>query len=361
MVPGMTHDSTDRPLTDSSPVRLRPERPPDVLDLIPILLGFHPAESLVLVVLHDGRVELTARVDLGDSGGSEPVPGASPVGVPPVDSGQWWERLGERMAEIAVQHGATGVVLVSYAADPAVGDAALRAAVAAQPAEVEVVDAIRADRHRWWSLLCPCADCAGEGTPYEPGEGRLAAEAVYAGVPLRVFADREQKEATVRPPDPDDHPALLAATATAAEELAGRSVRSRCAEMVSRMNDYQLGSELDDAECARLAVLADTVEVRDAAWALFTRTEANRLCELWGQVVRRTVAPYEKAPLCLLGLAGWLAGDGALQVMCFERALAVDPNYSLARLLERLNDRAVPPSLWDELAEEVRAVSTLDG
>lgn len=38
----------------------------DLLGVIPHLLGFHPDESLVVLVVVDGQVQLTARADLGD-------------------------------------------------------------------------------------------------------------------------------------------------------------------------------------------------------------------------------------------------------------------------------------------------------
>lgn len=361
MVGGMTNHTPDRPVADQPTVRLRPEQPSDVLDLVPILLGFHPTDSLVMMVLQEGTVALTARIDLGigiDPGTCEEfeeLGGDETTGpVARLDS------LGLRMAEIAVQHEATGVILVGYAQDAELAGLALHRAVLAQPPTVEIVDVICVDRERWWSLVCPCADCDGEGTRYEAGGGRLAAEAVYAGVPLRVFGDREQKKATVCPPAVEDRPGLQSACRALAEGLGDQPLEGRVTEMVDRVDSFRAGVELTDADCVRLAVLASSIEVRDAAWAQFSRPDAERMCDLWGQVVRRAVAPYELAPLCLLGLASWLAGDGALQVMCFERALAIDPGYSLARLLEQLNERAVPPSLWDELAPEVRALSAAE-
>ena len=70
--------------------------------------------------------------------------------------------------------------------------------------------------------------------------------------------------------------------------------------------------------------------------------------------MRRAVPPFESAPVCLLGFAAWIGGDGALQVMCIERALEINPDYSLGRLLEDINLRAAPPSMWDQMAEEMR-------
>src|SRR5690349_6326837 len=41
--------------------------PAELLQAEPYLLGFHPAQSLVLVGLHDQRLVVTARLDLTDA------------------------------------------------------------------------------------------------------------------------------------------------------------------------------------------------------------------------------------------------------------------------------------------------------
>ena len=48
------------------PARVSVRTVDDLVGLVPYLIGFHPAESLVIVVLCDGRVEVTARADLAE-------------------------------------------------------------------------------------------------------------------------------------------------------------------------------------------------------------------------------------------------------------------------------------------------------
>jgi len=140
-------------------------------------------------------------------------------------------------------------------------------------------------------------------------------------------------------------------------ELESLSAPGR-AELIASMV-LQLVAEprrLSDAECLRLAVLTGTIAARDVAWSMITRDEVGGHLRLWQQVVARAVAPFELAPLCLLGLSAWIAGDGALQNCCVERALRLDPDYSLAGLLDEINLRALPPSFWDQLAEGMSSV-----
>jgi hypothetical protein len=63
------------------------------------------------------------------------------------------------------------------------------------------------------------------------------------------------------------------------------------------------------------------------------------------------VAP---APLGLLGMAAWINGNGALLNCCVERLEEIDPGYTLGHLLAEISERALPPSLWDELVGDLR-------
>ena len=82
--------------------------------------------------------------------------------------------------------------------------------------------------------------------------------------------------------------------------------------------------------------------VRDLAWALITPTNAEDHVRLWGGVVARVPPTVAAAPLCLLGMAAWVSGAGALLNCCCERLTKVDPHYSMGRLLADISERAVP-------------------
>ena len=109
-------------------------------------------------------------------------------------------------------------------------------------------------------------------------------------------------------------------------------------------------SGLDDAQRLELGALVQDIAARDAAWMLINRAEADEHLALWRSVVELT--PVAQAPpvLCLAATAGWLTGNGAIMNICLERALGIDPGYSLARLLTDVMRQAIPPSAWDQLA-----------
>lgn len=180
----------------------------------------------------------------------------------------------------------------------------------------------------------------------------MAAEAVYAG--LTAVGTRADLVASVQGPPAEKRPALIAATEFARREVARASVRRRMrmmGDIVQRQIDAP--TDLTDAECLGLAALANDLDVRDVAWAMMTTDTAEAHVRLWRQVVQCAVEPLEQAPLCLLGMAAWISGNGALQVCCIERMAVVDPTYSMAKLLSDINRRALPPYMWNEVGPEI--------
>jgi hypothetical protein len=265
------------PPSDPGPdgrVRLTARRPADLLAAVPFLLGFHPEESLVALLLQAGRVLLTARYDLADG----------------PDAG---------VADLVEQHAPSGVVLVAYCADAAHGRAALEA-VADQldlrrESRVELVDLLLVDGRRWWSLTCTSGCCPAEGTPYEPGEHPLSAEAVWAGLVARP--DRAAVVATVAGPPEGDWPGLrrsarrIAArlergTRTDRQDALGRAVVAALPRL-DATDDGRAAGLGDDARLELALLVRDTL-VRDVACALVTREDARRHLALWQEVLAAT-------------------------------------------------------------------------
>jgi hypothetical protein len=164
-------------------------------------------------------------------------------------------------------------------------------------------------------------------------------------------------------PPETEHDALRLLVAEVEAEIEGLDRVSRCELMDSLVRAAVAGDDLpEDRVCALLAVLAHDTQARDMAWSLISADQAEQHQRLWRQVVARTVPPRAAAPICLLGLAAWIGGDGALMNCCIERITIVDPDYSLGRLLAEISRAALAPSLWDELAPTIRAgLSVLAG
>lgn len=284
-----------------------------------------------MTVLRDGEVALTARLDL-----------------PPVTL---IDDVAQRLTEIADDHRASGVVVFTFSTRSAFARSVLRRCVEAL-APYGVVDAIHADGHRWWSEVCRGGCCPPGGTPYDPVAGRMAAEAVYAGLVRR--SSRAEIEALVLGPAPEDDDDLERLLEAAAPRWSAMPQRQRCrrtAELVDAFLDAP--RSLSDVEVVDLAVLVTDVAVRDVAWTMMSRERAEDHLDLWQQVVDRAVGPLVPPALGLLGMAAWISGQGALMVCCIERLLRVAPDYTLTGLLDDINRRGLPPSAWEVLSEPV--------
>lgn len=303
------------------PILLRAGSAHELLDIIPYLLGFHPQESLVVVLLCGGRVLLTARSDLvEDTAG-----------------------LLTQIRRVAVGHGADAMFCVAYAAAPMPAQGMLLRLISKDSLPM-VLDALHTDGVRWWSMMHP-GDPAGELVQ----TGVLAAEAVYAG--LTALPTRAHVVAVADPPVAKQVPALLEETERQLD-LVGRLSFGRRVERVNQLINGFVGGQqpLSTAERVCLAVLVGQVAVRDRALRHLRPDKASALTACWSEVVGVAVPPWEVAPLCLLGLSAWVSGNGAVLVRCIERALAADPTSELAGLLAQVNDQALPPSEWERLA-----------
>lgn len=336
---GDTLDTNAGGGTDVLPT-LRVRGPEDLVHAVPYLLGFHPSRSLVLVGLRERRVAVTARLDLVDV----------------VDAG------GAIVAStIAAMHrgGADRFVAIVYdddavpAAEPAgrplpwsgvaaeVGDA-----ITAVGAAVD--DTLLVSGRRVWSYAC--ADdgcCPAGGRPLQEGS-EVAACATYAG--LVALPDRASLAARL---DPEPGRATHAGALRAAEQrvvrfgiegrlgIENRSV-TRSLFAAARAAQRPGGASCSDAALVRFGVALRRIPVRDSVWmAIDDRRLDGR--DLWLGLARRLPAPYDAAPLFLLGWGSWRRGDGALANIAAERALAADPGYTAADLLLAAVSSGVDP------------------
>lgn len=314
--------------------RLRVTQPADFLAVVPYLLGFHPVESVVAIFFDSGRVRLTARVDLpGESAAAELV---------------------DELRSLKHRAHARSAVLLVYTADQASGRQVLERLVA--ETGLKPVEALLVTPDRWWSALCRHRDgcCPSEGTPYDLSGHPLCAEAVLAG--LSAVPDRTAVASMVSGPAPSECPALEELAAEAVLGLVGveRSWRKhRIQELVqAALTDPDV---LSDAACAELAALCLDVTVRDVAWALMTREDAESHVTVWRRVLSRSIDDLASAPLGLVAMAAWISGNGALLNCSIARLEELDPTYGLLAICRDISWGAVHPSLWDQMAADMRS------
>jgi hypothetical protein len=328
---------------------LRIKNPGDLVASVPLLLGFHPEESAVLLTVGGATDPFFARVDL-------------PSGPDDV------EVVVEDLCEVAGRHGLRSVALVLFTDDATAARLVHDAFVDGLATRaVDVQLAVRADGTRWYPLSGLRGD-PDEGEEYDLTTHPFTLQAMVEG--RVIHASRTALGESLLPADPGEVERVGAAVEHAGDRLVaasrhplgppdsegarrhlvaeGRWVQQRVRRLLADVGE----GGLSDEDAGRLLVGLLSIEVRDVAWAEMTRDNARRHVDLWRDVVRRAPRDVLAPPATLLAFAAWLAGDGALAWCALDRAKEADPDYSMAMLVERALTCAVPPSTWEPLKEE---------
>lgn len=324
------------------PVRLSVRTPVDLIAAVPYLIGFHP-EDCVLVLGTDGRDNA-----INFAAGYTPLTTAGPL----------LRELADSLARSFLEQGGRRAVILGYGPEePAVaGLFAVRDRLASHGAAV--AETLRVTKDRYWSYECANPVCCpAEGVVYDVHRSTIPATAVAAG--LRVRASREELLALVAPVGGARRAAMTRATRQAEErcarlrrEAGDRGEVAVIAEGVRTVRTV-VAAALDGAPppkpdtVAWLSVLLVHPRVRDEAWAHIDRAHLTHHVGLWSHVLRHVDPDYAAAPAALLGFAAWQNDDPFLADVAVDRALEVDPEYSMARLVRRAVRYGLPPHRWE--------------
>jgi hypothetical protein len=323
------------------PERLRLSSAADLVAVVPYLMGFHPADSVVLVGFGDRTVRFVARVDL---------PEPDDPGPP------------RQLAEVADRQAIDEVALVGYGPLARVDPAVLELCVRLEEIGLPVREALRVTDGRYWSYVCGNPQCCPpEGTPFQVETSPVALSAVVAGcVALPDRAAMEQRVASVVGAERE---AFAAATAHAEHRISkafisgdqalvrARLVRAGAGLLDRALRRYQNGGRLGDPAAAWLSVLLAEERFASVAWQRVDRTGAVAHIAMWCDLTRRVESAYLPPVATLLGYAAWRTGDGALAGIAVQRALDASPTYEPAQVMQALLDTGTPPdALFDTVA-----------
>jgi len=302
-------DSVDHMTTTPDRTVLTFRTPEDVLAAVPVLLGFEPSDSVVMLTF-GGRETFHARIDL-------PPPTEVDVGI-------------DLLLDPALAHGVTQVLLVVYTDRPRYGARLIdRFGTAFLEAGIRVATTLRSDGRRWYR------GGRGPGVRYDVSAHPFVVRAVLEG--QVVTGSRDELAARLR-----------ATAGVAAVEAALAEVPPYDALEVAACSWRALeAGRFDDTDLAGVLQGVVDLAVRDAAWAGVTREDAAAHVSLWSDAVQRSPDRLVGGPAAILALSCWLAGNGALAWCAIDRCVEADPDNSLARLVGDLLTRAVPPSSWD--------------
>ena len=331
-----------RPAGLAGRVQLRAGTPEAVLAVVPHMLGFYPSRSLVVLGLGErNRVVVTFRYDLPD----------------PFDY-ELARDIAQHADYVLSRERISAALLVGYGPEELVAGVAAVTSARLTTSGVEVPEVLRADGGRFWSLLCDDVTCCPpEGRCYDPGSHPAAAALTEAG--LSAHPDRDALARTIqRPAGSAD--LIRGATLQAQLRLAQlvdlgkaegdrdprlRATRTGRKEIQRAIRLYRSGGRVASIDhLAWLAVLLADIRVRDDAWARMDPAHREVHGRLWIDVLRSAAVEFVPAPASLLAFTAWQSGNGALAAMAVGRALAADPDYSMAQLLAGALDAVLPPS-----------------
>lgn len=301
----------------------------DLVVAVPYLLGFRPAESLVLVALERNRVIVSARVDLADL----------------LDGSATAQPLDEAVSAAARSGADSAVALVFSDEAVRIDDMPHRRVVdavgfRAAAAGLLLLDVLVVRRGRWWSFVCidgGCAQCSDDGQAVDEYASPVAAAATFRG--LVALPSREAVADLLRPAEDRDRlEPLIAAhengvVQAVVEGQARRQERAATRALFAAAREADRAEpDLSDERIARFGVALTVTAVRDGVWLAI---DAGRLegHDFWRHLARRLPPPYDAAPLFLTGWSAWRNGDGVLAGIAAERALESDPTYHAADML----------------------------
>jgi hypothetical protein len=328
----------------TKPTTLTLSTPDDVLAAVPLLLGFHPEESLVVLTAGGRSRPFHARVDLPESPEAQ-------------------DQLVGYLSEVVLRHRVERLVLVVYTDDGVLAEDLVGALEDALYGHAQVMASIQADGRRWY-CLDDCDRCPVDGAPYDLRSHPFTAQAVYEG--QAAFGSREEVADSLVSTDPDavEEVARAAEAAERRWRGAGRTPlgaplpdgERTLVAAESRWVEQQVrtwtgaGTTPDAADAGRLLVALRRVAVCHVAWSMLARSVATEHVDLWRDVVRRCPVELRAAPAALLGFAAWLSGNGTLAWCAVERCQEAQPGYPLAELLAEILISARSPDTWQQPA-----------
>ena len=320
-----------------------------LISAVPVLLGFHPADSLVVMGMRGRRRRLgpAMRIDL-------PAPDDL---LPAV----------EFLADHAARQ-ADRVAVFCYSDCPHARDALELLLDACRDRDLGVLDAIlvRSDHAEFLpddrGITDPPIPLPDED---DPTHRALTEAAVLAG--HRILRSREELESSVAPPAGEAAIAAKSAVQRAAAAMAADLVHAEDrAGVIRGAAERALHAAADEHRTAHrvssetAALLSLAVGDRWARDALIARVVGSTP-EDWVPVLLDAVCrvPADvSADLCsLLAVAAYRTGDGALTQVTLDRCLGAEPRHRFGLMLQQMLLSGLAPEELEELASPLPAVT----
>ncbi len=249
-------------------IAVRVSSPAALLAVIPHLIGFWPAASVVIIGLAPprDRIRVTLRYDLPDPPDAELA-----------------ADVAEHAAGVLHAQHLTEATAVGYGTETLVTPVAEALRAAAAKARIDLRDFLRVENGRFWSYNCHDQECCpAEGTPFDVTQRSVVSVLDRGGEP--VLADRTALAARVAPLGGVTAESMRQATRRAERHVAQRLGKVRTSSRLGAARQmiaaeslaavgamiarYRRGGRFStDYEIARITVALRDLRVRDDAWA----------------------------------------------------------------------------------------------
>lgn len=291
--------------------------PEDLVAMVPIVLGFHPEESVAALTF--GPTQFHARIDL-PTGHKEQV------------------SVAEILLDAMTRNQTERVAFVSFTADASAHESQIELlASACQMSGIEVLASIRYHDGVLYT--------GGETRPCDIGSHAFTAQSVYDTGRV-VRGSRADLSGSIAPTQDIADRAAVERHANIVTGPFGNQARW----VVARLAGYDTTRPLDAQDAGRLTGLMTIARVRDVAMACVTAESSLTMVGLWSDLVRRAPEHLVSGVGSMLAFSAWCRGDGALAWCALDRAAAVDPQHPLVQLMGTVLRNAMPPSEWKQVA-----------
>lgn len=303
--------------------RIRLNGPTDLLTTVPLLLGFHPAESLVVVGLIGGELQCTFRANL---------PG----------SADHLEHLYDLTPQLSVNN-CDQCVVIGYGSKEVAEASIERAATRLDAAGITPIDRLRVADGRWYSLTCTDSCCPPEGLPVPETSAVSCEVAVSGGFAVQ---DRAAIADQLAPASPGRRAAVEKAVAAALAAEATLDWAGQRSLDLHAIDHWLAATTLPGPdEIAMVGLALGDLDIRDYALRRINsgEFEGNRV-DLWIWVARHMSEDLLAPAATMAGFAAYRYGNGVLALECLELALKSSPHYRLALMLMAALQSGIPPA-----------------
>lgn len=305
--------------------------PIELLTAVPFLLNTTPKDSLIIIALGEGAVELVIQAEL-------------PPNPQITGDEEFFTALGKSSAD--------QLLLLAYL--PEEFDEGLNHELWHQLQSrceqvAPVKDFLLIQGGRWRSFLCiddGCCDPTGQALP-DIESSQIAAEHVFEGRVMPALTPAAVNKFS-----------LLRQIHLAESEFLScdpqmRSKRGVIA-LLRLISYYAIERALDDVTLLADALVAlNDIQVRDFGIGSHGDEHLALHRELWSALLENAPNGYRAPVATLLSLVSYEAGDSKGARMALERALSDDPHYSLAHLLQKTFAAGWPPEAFTTMRHEL--------